>query len=86
MARRLQDQVWPAYDALKTDSFRAVSPDQIRVLISGTTLPVFCVPDVLKCSLHSNAFRQVPWFVHIGAARAGRVVGQQLQWHHMQHG
>lgn len=37
-------------------------------------------------SLHGHAFGQVAWLVHVGAARAGRVIGQQLQGHDVEDG
>ncbi|MEW6515253.1 MAG: type II toxin-antitoxin system ParD family antitoxin [Pseudomonadota bacterium] len=35
MERWLQDQVGPAYDALRDDPSRAVSPDQVRARIAA---------------------------------------------------
>src|SRR5450830_51608 len=54
-------------------------PDGLSLLQS--TCPLQPCP-----SLHRHAFRQVARLVHIGAARAGCVVGQQLQRHHVQQG
>jgi len=37
-------------------------------------------------SLHRHRLGQIAWLVNIGAARAGGVIRQQLQRHHVQHG
>ncbi|MFO1191997.1 MAG: hypothetical protein U1F00_07525 [Rhodoferax sp.] len=44
------------------------------------------VPGYGPPSLHRHALRQIPRLVHVRPPRAGRVVGQQLQRHHMQQG
>ena len=37
-------------------------------------------------SLHRDRLGQIAWLVNVRALGARRVIGQQLQWHHVQDG